>query len=219
MNCPILNKEGIKMVNCLILNAGNSTRMGGGLPKALLPLRKKDETILSRQLRQLHYWGVKDITVATTQLHYDRYFHKYDVDDRFKITVNRGTECVHTLLQCFDILDNSNHKSTLVLHGDVVMEDNVIYEILTQTHWTGTHFIGNNDEIYAVQIDQFGLVSLEMLIIRKENDIDKWKLWDLYHYLNKMHPQEVWTPKGFICDIDTGIKYEQLKNTMMVKKL
>lgn len=204
-------------MKCLILNAGLGTRMGGGLPKALLPLRKKDETILSRQIGQLHRNNEMDITVATTQLHYDRYFSQKQHGVNYKITVNRGTECINTLFQCFDILeDNSDLRGCcLILHGDVITEDGVVGEILSLNHWIGFQFIGNSTEIFAVLIDVEGLDTL-VKIIQKEIDTNQWKLWDLYYYLNSPY---MFTPHGFICDIDTGIEYEQLKNIMMVERL
>ena len=122
-------------MKALILNSGMGRRMGALTsehPKCMTELLN-DETILSRQVKQLAAKGVRDI-VITTGL-FDEVLKNYcktiaaDVSYTFvHNSVYDKTNYIYSIYCARDVLDDD----ILLLHGDLVFSDTVLDDVLEQ---------------------------------------------------------------------------------------
>lgn len=118
----------------LILNSGVGSRMGAmtlSMPKCMTPL-SGDETIISRQLRQLEAAGIKKAVITTgpfvdiLQAHIEKlhpgleivYVHNPDY---------RSTNYIYSMYQARRATEG---QDVLYMHGDMVMEEGLIGEFL-----------------------------------------------------------------------------------------
>lgn len=186
------------------MGAGVGSRFRGRVPKPLLPLRREGETILSRQMRQLRHAGFEDITLAITHNNWQTYMTS-GIKVNLKVVLNRGFECMSTLMQCKSLLSN-----TLILHGDVVMEDSVLNEIL-RNDIDDLFFIMNEEEVYAIMMNEIGakqIKKVEEPLLTKIDGKEKYiqikeaRLWELYYHFLLKGPVISYHPVGFITDID-----------------
>jgi phosphoenolpyruvate phosphomutase len=119
----------------LILNSGMGSRMGvltSTHPKCMTEIFR-DETILSRQLKQLNNCGIKDV-VITTGL-FDKVLVDYCESLNLSLNytfVNNAiydkTNYIYSIYVAKKFLDDD----ILLLHGDLVFEQNVLSAVLSQ---------------------------------------------------------------------------------------
>ena len=215
----------------LILNGGTGSRMNMSRPKCLLELAR-GETILSRQIRQLKNKGLHDITVAVSNQK-EAYFLKEGVLSKVTsyAVLNRGFESVATLMQALEVLK----RHSLILHGDVIMSNDTLDEIIKWSRIDDIMFIGDAkyDEIFGFTLNDFGLDMLRVVPDpfsvyhgKSSDNFNKLyyykeaKLWELYHYLRKKTGMsKYFIPKNFICDVDTQQDYKWVKKYMVEHKV
>ena len=121
-------------MKALILNSGLGTRMGeftSEHPKCMTEILK-NETILSRQLKQLMKAGISEI-VITTGL-FDEKLVNYCQNLDLPISINfvknpdfRTTNYIYSIYCAREYLDND----IILMHGDLVFEDSVLDEIIS----------------------------------------------------------------------------------------
>jgi phosphoenolpyruvate phosphomutase len=105
---------------------GNLT---GNIPKCMIPLIS-GETIISRQLYQLVKCGIKEAIITTGA--YDKAIQEYcfslNLPLRFEFVFNNlydKTNYIYSMYLAKDIINSD----ILLLHGDIVFEDNVLYKL------------------------------------------------------------------------------------------
>lgn len=119
-------------MKALILNSGMGTRMGNLTaehPKCMTDISAR-ETILSRQLRQIAGCGIVDV-VITTGLFSEvltNYCSRLDFPLQYTFVHNpeyRNTNYIYSIYLAREYLDDD----LLLLHGDLVMEDEVFNRV------------------------------------------------------------------------------------------
>ena len=121
-------------MKALILNSGIGSRMGNltqNCPKCMVGL-SYNETILSRQLRQLIQNGVTDVVITTGYMAdaLEHYCRNLDFNIRITFINNsryRETNNIYSVYCAKDELKDD----VIFMHGDLVFEDTVLKELLT----------------------------------------------------------------------------------------
>lgn len=120
-------------MKALILNSGMGTRMGEltfEQPKCMTRISEND-TIISRQLRQIFEAGIKEVIITTGK--YDSVLMKYcnslglSLDIIYKRN-NRYAETnyIYSIYEAKEYLDDD----ILLIHGDLVFENSVLDDVL-----------------------------------------------------------------------------------------
>ena len=120
-------------MKALILNSGMGSRMGlltSNQPKCMTEI-SPTETIVSRQLRQLHEAGIDEIVMTTGR--FDELLVKYcnslDLPIHINYVKNKlfdSTNYIYSIYCAKDYLDDD----IILLHGDIVFENQVIDNML-----------------------------------------------------------------------------------------
>lgn len=121
-------------MKALILNSGLGSRMGkytAAAPKCMVPLDEK-ETIVARQLRLLAQAGIYEVVMTTGPYEELLRQHIEGLGLPIQITfVNnpkyRETNYIYSIYLAREIL----HDEIILLHGDLVFEENVLEQIVT----------------------------------------------------------------------------------------
>jgi phosphoenolpyruvate phosphomutase len=118
----------------LILNSGTGKRMGGltkDKPKCMTEITR-GETILSRQLRQLCAVGIKTVVITTGE--FDSLIKSYCFSIELPLTYNfvhnnifAETNYIYSMHLASELLIDD----IILMHGDLVFEDNVLEHIAT----------------------------------------------------------------------------------------
>ena len=117
----------------VITNSGMGSRMGELTqhePKCMTKLLN-NETILERQLKQLVYFGIKDVVITTGYLDNKIIEHCNNLDLPISIKfvkneIYKDTNYIYSLYCAKEHLDDD----ILLMHGDLVFEDSVLKQIL-----------------------------------------------------------------------------------------
>lgn len=122
-------------MRAIILNSGVGSRMGSftdDKPKCLVTL-KGDETILSRQIRMLIKAGVNDIliTIGPYGDMIPRYVQDAFPDVPVRYVRNEDYDTTNYIYSMY-LADEYMREDLLLMHGDIVMEENVLDMILRQ---------------------------------------------------------------------------------------
>ena len=121
----------------LITNSGIGSRMGEltkNQPKCMTKLLN-GETILERQLKQLVYFGIKDVVITTGYLDEKIVDHCRNLDLPININFVKNeryneTNYIYSIYCAKEYLDDD----ILLLHGDLVFEDSVLKQILLSSN-------------------------------------------------------------------------------------
>lgn len=124
-------------MKAVILNSGVGRRMGdltSKQPKCMTQL-SLEETILSRQLKQLKQAGIQEIVITTGPFSeiLIAYCDKLNLSVNFTFIHNPlydKTNYIYSIFLARDILEDD----ILLLHGDLVFEDDVLRAVLEQKH-------------------------------------------------------------------------------------
>ena len=119
----------MKNMKAFIFNSGRGSRLGNltdKCPKALLPLND-EETILSRQLRLLSKYGVKDFIITTGYL--EKVIREavtpfVDKGLRIQLVYNSQYESSNAIVSMYLARQLLCNDTFIVLHGDVVFDEN-----------------------------------------------------------------------------------------------
>lgn len=120
-------------MKALILNSGMGSRMGEETkehPKCMTALTG-EETILSRQLKQLYKAGVREVVMTTGYCNDILVDYCDRVAEGLHVTYVHNekygeTNYIYSIYQAREYLDDD----ILLLHGDLVFEDSVLKDIL-----------------------------------------------------------------------------------------
>ncbi len=120
-------------MRALILNSGRGSRMGNETdshPKCMTKLNE-DETILSRQLRQLKDFGITEVIMTTgyQEEMLRSYCEELKLPLKFRFVANplyQETNYIYSIYCARQYLDDD----ILLLHGDLVMDDVVLGEVI-----------------------------------------------------------------------------------------
>ena len=126
-----------KSMKALILNSGLGKRMGvltSDHPKCMTLISATD-TILSRQLKQLVSFGIKEVVITTG--FFDEilieYCNSLDLPLEYKFVKNPDyatTNYIYSIYCAKDYLDSD----IILIHGDLVFEDYVLDSMFNQNH-------------------------------------------------------------------------------------
>ena len=120
-------------MKALILNSGRGTRMGDETkehPKCMTRL-EGEETILSRQLKQLKKMGIRDVVITTG-------YHNGMLEDYAK-TVAEDMNVTYVFNELYSttnyiysiyVARKYLQDDIVFMHGDLVFEDNVLEQVL-----------------------------------------------------------------------------------------
>lgn len=121
-------------MKALILNSGTGTRLQEQtklIPKCLLTLGN-GETILSRQIQQLSQMGIEEVVITTGEFHHmiqDACENIQNISFTFvKNPLFQSTNYIYSILCAKEHL----HDDILLLHGDLVMDDAVLKELMAE---------------------------------------------------------------------------------------
>ncbi len=177
-------------MKALILNSGLGSRMGiltSEHPKCMTTIVKED-TIVSRQLKQLSKFGISDI-IMTTGL-FDEVLKEYCIGLGLPININfvknpiyRDTNYIYSIYCAKDYLDDD----ILLMHGDLVFDDYVLEKALLYDKscmivsstiplpQKDFKAVVHNEKIEKVGIEYFDFaLTAQPLYKIKKND---WKIW------------------------------------------
>ncbi|MCM1537634.1 MAG: NTP transferase domain-containing protein [bacterium] len=120
-------------MKALILNSGMGSRMGEETrdhPKCMTRLNGED-TILSRQLRQLYKAGIRDVVMTTG---YDsdilvEYTNRIAADMDMTYVENKRYDITNYIYSIY-LAECQLRDDILLLHGDLVFADSVLEEVL-----------------------------------------------------------------------------------------
>ena len=120
-------------MKALILNSGMGTRMGeitSEHPKCMTKISDKD-TILSRQLRQLAEYGIKEIIITTG--HYDEILIKYcmslELPLKYTFVKNEKYKKTNYIYSIYCAREHLN-DDIILMHGDLVFDNRVLEVML-----------------------------------------------------------------------------------------
>ena len=121
-------------MKAVILNSGTGSRMGhltAGRPKCLVPLKDSD-TILSRQVRMLLEAGVKDIliTIGPYENMIPDYVKNLFPELQAAFVRNELYDSTNYIYSMY-LADSLLREDILLLHGDIVMEEKVLNQVLS----------------------------------------------------------------------------------------
>jgi phosphoenolpyruvate phosphomutase len=128
-------------MKALILNSGIGKRMGQytkDQPKCMIKIGEK-ETILSRQLKQLHQSGINQIIMTTGPFHdlLINYCKALNIPIQYTFINNLiydQTNYIYSIYLAKDYLSDD----IVMLHGDLVFETNILQQLLKQNNSTMT---------------------------------------------------------------------------------
>jgi phosphoenolpyruvate phosphomutase len=181
---------GERQMKALILNSGIGRRMGAltsNQPKCMTKI-SEEETILSRQLRQLHEIGVTNIIITTGLFDKEIQDHCLELELPIHYTFVKNpifdkTNYIYSIYLARDYVQ----EDLLLLHGDLIFEDFVLDQIYQSdyscmavsgaTELPDKDFkaVVHNNRIYKVGIEFFdNAVAAQPLYFLKQND---WMLW------------------------------------------
>lgn len=120
-------------MKALILNSGTGSRMGDLTkthPKCMTPI-SDEETILSRQLRQLQKYGVNNAIITTGYFHsvLEDYCTSLSLPLTFTFVNNPLYNSTNYIYSMYCARNYLYDDDILYMHGDLVFEDSVIREI------------------------------------------------------------------------------------------
>ena len=123
-------------MKALILNSGKGTRMGdltADHPKCMTEIASM-ETILSRQLRQIADYGIKEV-ILTTGPFEDKLIHYVeslglDLDYHFvRNPLYEETNYIYSIYLARELLEDTE---LLLMHGDLVVENDVFFSFMEE---------------------------------------------------------------------------------------
>lgn len=121
-------------MKALILNSGMGSRMGEETkshPKCMTIIQR-DETILSRQLKQLVRFGIKDVIITTG------YFDKVLIDYcrglglpiQYTFVKNERYDSTNYIYSIYCAREELKNTDLIMMHGDLVFEDSCLEKSL-----------------------------------------------------------------------------------------
>ncbi len=121
-------------MKALILNSGTGSRMGSitdNQPKCMTQLRN-EETILSRQLKQLKEIGVTEIIITTGLYHQaiQEYCIALDLDLTYTFVENTLYDKTNYIYSIY-LSKEFAYDDILLLHGDLVLDDIILEQIIS----------------------------------------------------------------------------------------
>ncbi len=120
----------------LILNSGLGKRMGtltNNIPKCLVPLHG-NETVLSRQIRQLVNCGITDIIMTTGPFKGMIEGYLSENFPKLNVTYVQNDDFASTnYIYSMYLADSSIREDLVLMHGDIVTEENVLSELLNSS--------------------------------------------------------------------------------------
>lgn len=123
------------MAIAIILNSGLGSRMGSltsSSPKCMLQISQED-TILSRQLKQLSLNGIKNVVITTGFYHekIKEYCNSLDLDLNYTFVPNQlydQTNYIYSIHLADQYIRNQG--DVVLIHGDLVYDNEVLEKIL-----------------------------------------------------------------------------------------
>ncbi len=121
-------------MKALILNSGMGRRMGditANHPKCLTKIYK-EETILSRQLKQLSDYGITDIVITTGYYSnvLEDYCKSFNLGLNIEFIKNHRYDKTNYIYSIYCARDKVKDEDIILLHGDLVFENAVLEEII-----------------------------------------------------------------------------------------
>lgn len=121
-------------MKAFILNSGQGTRMGDitkNLPKCMTEIAE-DETILSRQLKQLCNHGVREVLITTGYFHdiMIEYCESLDLPLKYTYINNPDYASTNYIYSIFLSQNMIRDEEIILMHGDLVFEDLVFKKVL-----------------------------------------------------------------------------------------
>jgi choline kinase len=120
-------------MKAVILNSGTGSRMGHlteSRPKCLVEIRE-DETILSRQIRQILGFGIRDFVITTGQ--YTGMIQEY-VRAHFPVAavtyVHNPQYATTNYIYSMDLAGPLLRDDIVLMHGDIVTTDSVLRSLM-----------------------------------------------------------------------------------------
>ncbi len=177
-------------MKALILNSGIGHRLGAETkshPKCMTIL-KPEETILSRQLRQLEECGIDEIVMTTGYM--DDVLRNYCCNignSKMTYVYNPDYETTNYIYSIFLAAPYLLDDDILLLHGDMVIEDDVLHGLLHQRNSSvcisstilpnqkDFHAVLQNGYVRAIRVgtEAGAVASFPAYFIKKE----AWKIW------------------------------------------
>ena len=123
-------------MKALILNSGKGSRMGDltkNHPKCMTEIASM-ETILSRQLRQIEDYGIKEVVITTGPFE-DKLIHyveSLNLDLEYSFIRNplfEETNYIYSIYLAREVLKDTD---LLLMHGDMVVENDVFFDFMEQ---------------------------------------------------------------------------------------
>ena len=123
-------------MKALILNSGKGSRMGDltkNHPKCMTEIASM-ETILSRQLRQIEDYGIKEVVITTGPFE-DKLIHyveSLNLDLEYSFVRNplfAETNYIYSIYLAREVLKDTD---LLLMHGDLVVENDVFFDFMEQ---------------------------------------------------------------------------------------
>ena len=123
-------------MKALILNSGKGSRMGDltkDHPKCMTELASM-ETILSRQLHQIHELGIQEVVITTGPFEEKlmHYVESLGLDLNYHFVRNplyEETNYIYSIYLAKELLEDTD---LLLMHGDLVVEDEVFFDFCEQ---------------------------------------------------------------------------------------
>jgi molybdopterin-guanine dinucleotide biosynthesis protein A len=223
--------------NVLIMCAGKGSRYGRfEAPKCLLPVSRDKGVILHRAIDQLRTEELHDITVVVSDIKREPFIRnkrmiEKSLDDKSINIHGVGGPIWGEKELLWDFFGSrSLFKNTFVLLGDVVMEHKALKEILNES-FDDMMFVGcwgTKPEIFALLMNEVGvkkITSLDDPFPNRLSPVTSWrfgKMWSLYHGIEPDHQlpaPKLFTPKGYIADIDTHQEWMRVVKTVRDRKI
>lgn len=125
-------------MKALILNSGQGKRMGeltNELPKCMTQIAEGD-TILSRQLKQLHLIGITEVIITTGLFHDEivNYCNSLELPLKYTFVNNTEYSITNYIYSIYVARDFVAGDDLILLHGDLVFEDLVLQQIIVNEH-------------------------------------------------------------------------------------
>lgn len=124
-------------MKALILNSGIGQRMGeftSNHPKCMTKISEND-TILSRQLKQLEMTGIKEVVITTGLFDQvlEDYCNKLDLDLEYIFVHNKEFDKTNYIYSIY-LARHYLEDDILLMHGDLVFDDLVLERALSYEH-------------------------------------------------------------------------------------
>lgn len=197
------------MTRCFILSNGTQDRFRSFAPKQLLEFG--DETIMSRQLRQLDKLGITPIVVSGNSL----------ILEKHTVTASPGPtqSILHTVIATEG---EWTEARILFVLGDVMFSTRTLAEFVHDTR--PIRFCMSGSEIYGLSFQRDAIPVIESGLDYCARHSDSCRMWHLYRYLrgvdihrhSEIHPSDMSGELvGCNCafDVDSLEQYQELKKT------